>query len=93
MTSTIVAIASAIAGVAGLLLHLYKTQWSERSRWKKEETRLEHEARTAGENYTKAIASGDPDHDSLLARWRVCATQLADHRAAGLKAGFLDRAQ
>lgn len=93
MIETVGAIAAAIAAVAGLLLYLFKTRWSERARWEQELKRLETENETARKQYREAVAAGAVDHEQLRARWLVCATNVSNHRAAGQRAGFLDRAQ
>lgn len=89
----IAAVCSAVAAVAGLLWYLFRTRWSERARWETELKRLEADSAKARLDYAQAVADGSDRHEQLQARWRVCATELASHRAAGQRAGFLDRAQ
>lgn len=93
MTAAIAAVAAAVTAVAGLLLYLFKTQWSARARWEKELKRLEAEYDKTQEAYHAEVAVGGPDPVRLYALYRLSATNLANHRAAGQRAGFLDRAE
>ena len=93
MTAAIVAIGTAVTAVAGLLLYLFQTQWSSRARWEKELTRLESEYDKTQEAYHAEVAVGGPDAIRLYALYRLSATNLANHRTAGQRAGFLDRAE
>jgi hypothetical protein len=93
MTAAVAAVATAIAAVAGLVLYLSQTAWSAKARWETEYARLNDEFDKAQNAYNAAVAAGGVGNDSarLYAHWRLCATNLANHRSAGQRAGFLDR--
>jgi len=78
----------ALGTIAGLVALIYRTYFSGRATWEREFKRLQNEYDQAQQVHAAAVARGEPT-DALYGHWRLLARQLADHRRAGQRAGFL----
>jgi len=78
----------ALGTIAGLVALIYRQWFGARPTWEREYKRLQDEYELAKNIHATAVARGEPT-DALYAHWRLLATQLANHRRAGQRAGFL----
>lgn len=90
MTGAIAAVATAVAALAGLAVLIYRDRLTARARWEKRYEELNDQWDKAKKAHELAVVRGrGGDAVALYDQWLRVAQELARHRRAGQRAGYL----